>query len=99
MTKIDGRTKKEAAKQLDKSLERMQTDHIDLVQHHEIFASKILIASSTIRARTLRCSKPATPVRSVSSVSPVTKIRTFISHAEVAKENGFSLTRCRCHST
>ena len=36
MTKIDGRTKKEAAKQLDESLRRMQTDHIDLVQHHEI---------------------------------------------------------------
>src|ERR1044072_3545241 len=36
MTKIDGRTKKETAKQLDESLKRMQTDHIDLVQHHEI---------------------------------------------------------------
>jgi len=36
MTKIDGRTKKDAAKQVDESLERMQTDHIDLVQHHEI---------------------------------------------------------------
>ena len=36
MTKIDGRTKKDAAKQLDESLERMQTDHFDLVQHHEI---------------------------------------------------------------
>ena len=36
MTKIDGRTKEEAAKQLDESLKRMQTDHIDLVQHHEI---------------------------------------------------------------
>ena len=36
MTKIDGRTKKDAAKQLDESLKRMQTDHIDLVQHHEI---------------------------------------------------------------
>jgi len=36
MTKIDGRTKKDAAKQLDESLQRMQTDHIDLVQHHEI---------------------------------------------------------------
>ena len=36
MTKIDGRTKKEAAKQLDQSLTRMQVDHIDLVQHHEI---------------------------------------------------------------
>jgi len=36
MTKIDGRTKKEAARQLDQSLERLQTDCIDLVQHHEI---------------------------------------------------------------
>ncbi len=36
MTKIDGRTKEEAAKQLDESLRRMKTDHIDLVQHHEI---------------------------------------------------------------
>jgi aryl-alcohol dehydrogenase-like predicted oxidoreductase len=36
MTKIDGRTKKDAAKQLDESLKRMQVDQIDLVQHHEI---------------------------------------------------------------
>lgn len=36
MTKIDGRSKKEAAKQLDESLKRLQVDCIDLVQHHEI---------------------------------------------------------------
>jgi aryl-alcohol dehydrogenase-like predicted oxidoreductase len=36
MTKIDGRTKKEAAKQLDESLKRLKVDQIDLVQHHEI---------------------------------------------------------------
>ncbi|RYE93308.1 MAG: aldo/keto reductase [Myxococcales bacterium] len=36
MTKIDGRTKKEATRQLDTSLRRLHTDHIDLVQHHEI---------------------------------------------------------------
>jgi aryl-alcohol dehydrogenase-like predicted oxidoreductase len=36
MTKIDGRSKKEAARQLDESLRRMQVDHIDLVQHHEV---------------------------------------------------------------
>jgi aryl-alcohol dehydrogenase-like predicted oxidoreductase len=36
MTKIDGRTKQEAARQLDESLRRLQVDTIDLVQHHEI---------------------------------------------------------------
>jgi aryl-alcohol dehydrogenase-like predicted oxidoreductase len=36
MTKIDGRSYAEAVKQLDTSLERLQTDCIDLVQHHEI---------------------------------------------------------------
>jgi aryl-alcohol dehydrogenase-like predicted oxidoreductase len=36
MTKIDGRSKREAARQLDESLRRLQTDSIDLVQHHEI---------------------------------------------------------------
>ena len=36
MTKIDGRSKKEATKQLDESLKRLQVNHIDLVQHHEI---------------------------------------------------------------
>ncbi len=36
MTKIDGRSKKEAARQLDESLRRLQVDMIDLVQHHEV---------------------------------------------------------------
>jgi aryl-alcohol dehydrogenase-like predicted oxidoreductase len=36
MTKIDGRTKKAAALQIDESLARMRTDRIDLVQFHEI---------------------------------------------------------------
>jgi len=36
MTKIDGRSKGEATKQLDESLRRLQVDHIDLVQHHEV---------------------------------------------------------------
>ncbi len=36
MTKIDGRSKKEAARQLDESLRRLGVDYIDLVQHHEI---------------------------------------------------------------
>jgi hypothetical protein len=36
MTKIDGRSYAEATRQLDTSLERLRTDCIDLVQHHEI---------------------------------------------------------------
>jgi aryl-alcohol dehydrogenase-like predicted oxidoreductase len=36
MTKLDGRTKEEAAKQIDESLKRLQTDHLDLIQHHEV---------------------------------------------------------------
>lgn len=36
MTKIDGRTKQAAAKQIDESLKRLQTDHIDLMQIHEV---------------------------------------------------------------
>ena len=36
MTKIDGRTREAAAKQLDESLRRLQTDTIDLLQFHEI---------------------------------------------------------------
>jgi len=36
MTKIDGQTKKAAAAQIDESLRRLQTDHLDLCQFHEV---------------------------------------------------------------
>jgi aryl-alcohol dehydrogenase-like predicted oxidoreductase len=36
MTKIDGRSKEEAARQLDESLRRLDVEQIDLVQHHEV---------------------------------------------------------------
>jgi aryl-alcohol dehydrogenase-like predicted oxidoreductase len=40
MTKIDGRTKQAAAQQLDESLQRLQTDRIDLLQHHEVIRAE-----------------------------------------------------------
>jgi predicted aldo/keto reductase-like oxidoreductase len=36
MTKIDGRTKEAAARQIEESLERLQTDRVDLLQIHEV---------------------------------------------------------------
>jgi aryl-alcohol dehydrogenase-like predicted oxidoreductase len=36
MTKIDGQVKDVAARQIDESLRRLQTDHLDLLQFHEV---------------------------------------------------------------
>ena len=40
MTKIDGRTKQAALRQLEDSLHRLRVDHVDLVQVHEVIREK-----------------------------------------------------------
>ncbi len=36
MTKVDGRSRDVAARQINESLKRLQTDHVDLLQFHEV---------------------------------------------------------------
>ena len=54
MTKIDGRDKATAARQIDESLRRLQTDRIDLLQHHEVIrlddADRIFAAGGAMEA-------------------------------------------------
>ena len=54
MTKVDGRTKQAAQKQLETSLERLQTDRIDLWQFHEVLRfddpDRIFAAGGAIEA-------------------------------------------------
>jgi predicted aldo/keto reductase-like oxidoreductase len=56
MSKIDGRTRAAAAKQIDESLKRLQTDRIDLMQVHEIIRmddpEKVFGAGGTLEALT-----------------------------------------------
>jgi aryl-alcohol dehydrogenase-like predicted oxidoreductase len=54
MTKIDGRDKPTAARQIDESLRRLQTDRVDLLQHHEVIriddAGRIFAADGAMQA-------------------------------------------------
>jgi aryl-alcohol dehydrogenase-like predicted oxidoreductase len=54
MTKIDGRDGPTAARQIDESLQRLQTDRVDLLQHHEVLrmddADRIFAAGGAMEA-------------------------------------------------
>lgn len=90
MTKIDGRTKKEATKQLDESLRRMQVDHIDLVQHHEIlrFEDPHRIFDDEGANAALLAAREAGKIRFIGFTGHKDpRIHRYM--LEVAKENGF----------
>ena len=91
MTKIDGRTKEAAAQQLDESLKRLQTDHIDLVQHHEVIRFEDPDRIFAPRAARWRpCSRPSRPARSATSASPATRTRSSTSTCSTSpREHGF----------
>ena len=90
MTKFDGRTKAATAKQIDESLQRLQTDHIDLMQYHE-----------TIRMEDPdRFFAPGGPLEALMEAKEAGKIRYigFTGHKdplvhlrmlEIAKQNNF----------
>ncbi len=90
MTKIDGRTKKAAAEQIDESLKRLQTDHVDLMQHHENIrmedADRIFADGGAMQA--FEAAKTAGKIRFIGFTGhkdPAVHLRML----EVADQNGF----------
>src|SRR5712691_10717885 len=90
MTKIDGRSKREAARQLDESLRRLGVDYIDLVQHHEIIRfddpHRIFHAEGANAA--LLEAREAGKLRYIGFTGHKDP-RMHLHMLEVAKENGF----------
>ena len=100
MTKIDGRSKAEANKQLDVSLQRLQTDRIDLVQHHEILRYEDPHRIFDEEERMQRSSRRAKPERYATSGLPDTKIHTFTCICSTWHgRTGSNSIRPKCRST
>ncbi|MFL5481964.1 MAG: aldo/keto reductase [Gemmatimonadaceae bacterium] len=91
MTKIDGRSKKEATRQLDESLRRLQTDRIDLVQHHEVirFDDPHRIMDPEGANAALIEARKAGKIRYIGFTGHKDP-HIHLHMLEVAKENGFS---------
>jgi aryl-alcohol dehydrogenase-like predicted oxidoreductase len=90
MTKIDGRSKKEAARQIEQSLQRLQTDCIDLVQHHEVirFEDPDRIFAEDGAMEAFLDAKKAGKLRYIGFTGHKDP-RIHLYTLEVAKENGF----------
>ena len=90
MTKIDGRSRKEAARQLDESLRRLRVDYIDLVQHHEVirFEDPHRIFDKQGANAALVEARTAGKIRYIGFTGHKDP-RIHLHMLEVAKENGF----------
>ena len=91
MTKLDGRTKESAAKQLDESLRRLKTDHIDLVQIHENIrfddADRVFAEGGAMEA--LQAAKQAGKLRFLGFTGHKDP-RIHLYMIEVARKHGFT---------
>ncbi len=90
MTKIDGRSKNAATKQLDESLQRLRTEQIDLVQHHEVirFDDPHRIFNEDGANAALIEAREAGKIRFIGFTGHKDP-RIHLHMLEVAKENGF----------
>ena len=75
MTKIDGQTRESALAQLEESLQRLETDHVDLCQFHEIIRPEDPDRIFARAAPSRGCWRPSGRARCATSASPATKIR------------------------
>lgn len=91
MTKLDGRTKESATSQLEESLRRLKTDHIDLVQFHEILRfddpDRIFTEGGALEA--LQAAKKAGKLRYIGYTGHKDP-RVHLYMLEVAKRKGFT---------
>jgi predicted aldo/keto reductase-like oxidoreductase len=90
MSKIDGRTKDVAARQIETSLERLKTDHLDLMMHHEILrfddADRIFAEGGAQEA--MLDAKKAGKIRFIGFTGHKDP-RVHLYMLEVARKNGF----------
>ena len=97
MTKIDGRTRKAAAEQIDQSLRDLGTEMIDLIQVHEVIRpsdpARVFGPDGAIEA--LVAARKAGKI--ASSASPATRARRSISRCcKRRRRTGSPSTPCRC---
>jgi aryl-alcohol dehydrogenase-like predicted oxidoreductase len=96
MTKIDARSYADARRQLDESLARLQTDRLDLVQHHEIlrYEDPHRIFDQEGANRALIEARTAGKIRYIGFTGHKDP-RIHLYMLDVARDNGFRFDTCQ----